>query len=304
MIRLKRARIIYNPTSGKEQFKRYLPEVLQKLEEGGYEASCHATTCQGDATHAAMEAARRNFEVVIAAGGDGTINEVVTGLSQVENPPKLGLIPTGTTNDFARAMGISRNVPEAIDVVLEDNPVPIDIGNVNDKYFINIAAAGMFTEISYEAPSKLKTAFGELAYFLKGIEKLPSMHPVHVEIEYDGKEFSGEIMMFFISNSNSVGGFEKIAPIASVNDGLFDLILIKKGNIAELFNVATKIVSGKHVNHPLVSYVQASRIKVKASEEMSINLDGEYGGVTPAEFINMHNHLKVFIPAGRIQEQE
>ncbi len=299
---MKRARIIYNPTSGKEQFKRNLPEVLQRLEEAGYETSCHATVGRGDATNAAIEAAKRNFDMVIASGGDGTINEVVTGLSQVENPPKLGIIPTGTTNDFARAMGISRNILEAVDVILEENPVPIDIGKVNDKFFINIAAAGIFTEVSYEAHSKLKTAFGELAYFLKGIEKLPSVHPVHVDIEYDGKEFSGEIMMFFISNTNSVGGFEKIAPIASVNDGLFDLILIKKGNIAELINVATKIVSGTHVNHPLVSYEQASRVKIKASEEMSINLDGEYGGITPAEFINLHNHLEVFLPVGRVNE--
>src|SRR5699024_7340854 len=252
----------------KEQFKKNLPDVLRKLEEGGYETSCHATTCRGDATTAAIDAANRNFDIIISAGGDGTLNEVITGLSQVESPPKLGVISCGTTNDFARAVGINRNILEAVDIILQDNAVPLDIGQVNDKYFVNIAAAGIFTEISYEVPSKMKTAFGELVYFLKGIEKLPFVHPTQVTIEYDGKEYNGKIMMFFISNTNSVGGFEKIAPNASINDGLFDLIIIEKGNIAELLTVASKIKSGKHVTHPLVYYVQANRIKVKTDRDM------------------------------------
>ena len=119
-MRMKRARIIYNPTSGREAFKKHLPEVLEKLEIAGYETSCHATTCEGDATKAAIEAVRREFDIVIAVGGDGTLNEVVAGISQCENRPKLGLIPMGTTNDFARAMHIPRKVEEALDIILAE----------------------------------------------------------------------------------------------------------------------------------------------------------------------------------------
>jgi len=129
---MKRARIIYNPTSGRELFKRHLPEVLEKLEKAGYETSCHATTGAGDATNAARIAVERKYDLVIAAGGDGTINEVVNGLAEQEYRPTLGIIPVGTTNDFARAIGVPRNIDGACDVIVEGNSVPIDIGRIND----------------------------------------------------------------------------------------------------------------------------------------------------------------------------
>ena len=125
---MKRARIIYNPTSGREAFKKHLPEVLEKLEKAGYEASCHATTGAGDATKAAIEAVEREFDIVIACGGDGTLNEVVAGISQCEKRPKLGLIPMGTTNDFARAVHIPRNVEEAINIIIKGDSIPVDVG--------------------------------------------------------------------------------------------------------------------------------------------------------------------------------
>jgi len=189
---MKRARIIYNPTSGREIFKKKLPEVLQKFEQAGYETSCHATTGAGDATIAAREACERKFDLVVACGGDGTLNEVISGLAEQEYRPKLGLIPVGTTNDFARAIGVNVSIMEAADVITKGNTVPLDIGRVNDKYFVNILAAGKITELTYEVPSKLKTVLGQLAYYLKGIEMLPRVKPTRLRIEYDGKVFDEE----------------------------------------------------------------------------------------------------------------
>ena len=171
---MKRARIIYNPTSGREIFKKHLPEVLAKLEVAGYETSCHATTCAGDATTAAKAAVERDFDIIIAVGGDGTLNEVVAGVSEFENRPKIGLIPMGTTNDFARAVHIPRDIDKAVEIIIAGNSIPVDVGRVNDRYFINIAGGGRITELTYEVPSKLKTVLGQLAYYLKGIEMLPS----------------------------------------------------------------------------------------------------------------------------------
>lgn len=226
---MKRARIIYNPTSGRELFKKNLAQVLQKFEQAGYETSTHATTCAGDATNAAKEAALREFDLIIAAGGDGTINEVVNGLAPLDKRPTLGIIPVGTTNDFARALGIPReNILNAADTVINGVARPIDIGQVNGQYFINIAGGGRLTELTYDVPSKLKTMLGQLAYYLKGMEILPSLRPTEVEIEYDGKLFQGEIMLFLVTLTNSVGGFEKLAPDSSLNDGMFDLIILKK----------------------------------------------------------------------------
>ncbi|MDQ0156845.1 diacylglycerol kinase [Robertmurraya andreesenii] len=301
---MKRARIIYNPTSGREIFKKHLPEVLQKLEMAGYEASCHATTEAGDATSAARIAVERKYDLVVAVGGDGTINEVVNGLAEQEYRPKLGIIPAGTTNDFARAVQIPRDIQAATDIIVQGETIPIDIGRMNDKYFVNIGGGGRITELTYEVPSKLKTMLGQLAYYLKGIEMLPSFKATDVRIEYDGKLFEGEAMLFLVGLTNSVGGFEKLAPNASINDGLFSLLILKKTNLADFVRVATLALRGEHIHDPNVIYTQANRIKVTSDEKVQLNLDGEFGGLLPAEFVNLYRHLEVFVPLDKIREED
>jgi diacylglycerol kinase (ATP) len=301
---MKRARLIYNPTSGRELIKRHLPDILEKLELAGYEASCHATTGAGDATNAARIAVERQYDVVIAAGGDGTINEVVNGLAEQEFRPKLGIIPAGTTNDFARALHIPRDIGAAVDIITKGELIPFDVGRIDDKYFINIAGGGRITELTYEVPSKLKTMLGQLAYYLKGMEMLPSIKASELRIEYDGKLFEGEAMMFLVGLTNSIGGFEKLAPDASINDGLFSLLILKKVNLAEFIRVASLAVRGEHVNDPNVIYTKANRIKVHSEEKVQLNLDGEFGGLLPAEFANLYRHLEVFVELENIREND
>ncbi|MDG5473616.1 diacylglycerol kinase [Jeotgalibacillus sp. ET6] len=301
---MKRARIIYNPTSGRELFKRHLPEVLMKLEQAGYETSCHATTAEGDATLAAETAVKRGYDLVIAAGGDGTLNEVVNGLAEQPNRPKLGLIPMGTTNDFARALHIPRDIEKAVDIIIKGETIPVDLGRMNNRYFINIAGGGRITELTYEVPSKLKTMLGQLAYYLKGIEMLPSFKPSDVRIEYDGKVFEGEVMIFLVGLTNSVGGFEKLAPDSSINDGLFTLLFLKKTNLAETIRIISLALRGEHLNDPHLVYVKANHIKVTAKEKVQLNLDGEYGGLLPAEFQNLYRHLTVFAPLDQLRKED
>jgi len=301
---MKRARLIYNPTSGRELIRRQLPDILEKLEKAGYEASCHATTGAGDATNAARIAVERQYDVVIAAGGDGTIHEVVNGLAEQEYRPKLGIIPAGTTNDFARALQIPRDVGTAVDIITKGDLIPVDIGRINDKYFINIAGGGRITELTYEVPSKLKTLLGQLAYYLKGIEMLPSIKASDLRIEYDGKLFEGEVMMFLVGLTNSIGGFEKLAPDASINDGLFSLLILKKVNLAEFIRVVSLALRGEHIHDPNIIYTQANRIKVYSEEKVQLNLDGEFGGLLPAEFENLYRHLEVFVPLNNIRPND
>lgn len=301
---MKRARIIYNPTSGREIFKRHLGDVLQKLEEAGYETSCHATVGEGDAKKAARLAVERKYDIVIAAGGDGTLNEVVNGIAEQEYRPKLGIIPTGTTNDFARALQIPRDIEAAVDVIIKNDTIPVDIGKMNNQYFINIAGGGRLTELTYEVPIKLKTHLGQLAYYIKGIEMLPSLQAVEATIEYDGKIFEGEIMLFLIALTNSVGGFEKLAPDSSVNDGLFTLIILQKTNLAEFIRLVSAALRGEHIHDPRVIYTKANYIKVTSPEKMQLNIDGEYGGLAPAEFSNLYRHLEVFVPIDKIRPED
>ncbi|TDM13956.1 diacylglycerol kinase [Macrococcus bovicus] len=292
----KRARIIYNPTSGRELFKKTLPDVLIKLEQAGYETSAHATTAAGDATIAARAAVQDQFDIIIAAGGDGTLNEVVNGIADLPDLPQIGVIPMGTVNDFGRALMIPKDIMEAVDVIIEGTTVPVDIGRMNSRYFINIAGGGKITSVSYEAPSKLKTVIGPLAYYIKGLEMLPEIKPTDVRIEYDGEVFSGEVMLFLIGLTNSVGGFEKLVPDASINDGYFTLLFLEKVNLAEFGHLLTLASRGEHLNHPKVHYIKAKEIKVSSYEMMDLNVDGEYGGVLPAHFVNLASHLEIFSP--------
>lgn len=292
---MKRARIIYNPTAGREAFKKDLPTVLERLEKEGYETSAHATTGEGDATEAARIAVERKFDLILIAGGDGTINEVVTGIAEAEYRPQIGIIPAGTTNDFARALAIPRETKKALDIILQNNVKALDIGKVKDKYFINIAGGGDLTELSYDVPSGLKTVIGQLAYYAKGIEMLPSLKPVSTIIEYDDNVFEGEIMLFLVANTNSVGGFEKLAPNALIDDGYFDLLILKKTNLAEFLRIATGALRGAHLNDDNIIYTQAKRIKVTPKEKMLLNVDGEYGGELPGEIINLKQHIQFFV---------
>lgn len=169
---MKRARLIYNPSSGREIIRRRLPEILDLLESAGYETSCHATKGEGDATEEAARAVSRGFDVIIAAGGDGTIYEVVNGMAEKKTRPALGIIPCGTSNDLARALGIPRSVGRACRIIASGKKKKVDIGRINNRYFINIAGGGSLTNLTYEVPSKLKTVMGQL--LLNGSISAPS----------------------------------------------------------------------------------------------------------------------------------
>lgn len=294
---VKRARLIYNPTAGREQIRKSLPNILERLEKAGYETSTHATTGKDCAKRAAKAACERKFDLVIAAGGDGTLNEVISGIAEQPYRPTLGLIPGGTTNDFARALHIPKDIKEACEVICTGRKKSIDIGKVGDsKYFINIAAAGTLTELTYEVPIKLKTMLGHAAYYIKGIEKLPGIRPSDVVIEYDGNSFEGEIMLFLVANTNSVGGFEKLAPNAYINDGKFDLLILKKTNLADVVRLVAAALRGDHLSDERVIYVQAKNIKIHMKNPLSLNVDGEYGGELTGEITNLHNHIEMIVP--------
>ncbi|QGQ94152.1 diacylglycerol kinase [Paenibacillus psychroresistens] len=291
----KRARLIYNPSSGREEMKKKLPDILQRLERGGLETSTHATIGEGDATLAAADAVERGFDVIIAAGGDGTLNEVVNGMAEKSHRPLLGIMPLGTTNDFARALSIPRRWEAACDIIIEQYARPIDVGKVNQRYFINIAGGGSMTELTYEVPSKMKTMIGQLAYYMKGLEKLPRLRPIEVYIKSPEMDLHEQVMLFIIANSNSVGGFEKLAPEASLDDGLFDVFILKKCNLVEFIRVASAALRGEHINDPNMIYFKTNSIQVTSPDYVQINLDGEFGGTLPCMFSMLPSHINIIV---------
>lgn len=293
-----RARVIYNPTAGREQLKRNMMEILQILEKAGYETSAFETTPK---PHSARDEARRaalnHFDLIVAAGGDGTVNEVINGIAALEKRPKVGIIPAGTTNDYARALKIPRSdLLEAAEIIAAGHAIPMDIGKANDVYFMNIAAGGYLSDVSYEVPIKLKTIFGYLAYLVKGAEKLPSIKPIHMRIEYDDGVFDGIASMFIVALTNSAGGFETIDPDMLLGDGKFTLFVVKTASIFEILQVLASVLNnGNHINNPNVLYKQTSYVKAESrdGQRLMINLDGEYGGDDPVTFVNLQQHIYI-----------
>jgi len=292
---MERALLIYNPTAGKEAVSSRLDKIISILEKEGFAVVPYATGGPGDATRKASQDSMK-YETIIAAGGDGTLHEIINGLGQRPSSVKLGIIPTGTSNDFARALQIPPGIEEAARIIGQRKTQEVDLGIINDRLFINIAGGGVLTHISYAVPSKLKTYLGQLAYYAKSLEELPRLRPVHVRISTPEVTIEEDIMLFLTANSRSVGGFEHLAPRASLNDGLLDLIVVKRLNLGEFIHLAAKCLSGDHINHPKIIYLQTSKVEVSSKEKVSLNADGEYAGVLPCTINVLPKHVIVFTP--------
>lgn len=294
-----RARLIYNPTSGQETISRSVADILHILERAGYEASTHRTSARAkSAQREATRCAKEGFDLLVAAGGDGTINEVINGIAALPQRPKLAVIPAGTTNDYARALRIPRdNFADAAKVVLKGQMIQADIGQAGDQYFMNIAGGGSLTELTYDVSSEYKSVLGYLAYLLKGAEMLPRIRPMKARVEYDDGVYEGDVSMFLLGLTNSIGGFEQIAPDAALDDGNFSLILVKSVNPAEIIRLLTLALNGgRHVNDPKILYTKTKKLVVSSLQKdlIKINLDGEFGGTAPMTFINLPRHLNIF----------
>lgn len=231
----------------------------------------------------------------------------MNGIAPLPKRPKMAIIPTGTTNDFARALKIPRGNPiEAAKIIGKNQVIAMDIGRAYEKtYFINIAAAGSLTELTYSVPSQLKTMFGYLAYLAKGVELLPRIKNVPLKITHDNGVFEGKVSMIFAAITNSVGGFEQIAPDAKLDDGLFTLILVKTANLFEIVHLIRLVLDGgKHINDRRIEYIKTSKIEIepKSKQRMMINLDGEYGGDAPVKLENFKNHIRFFADTDEISD--
>ncbi|MFS9221337.1 diacylglycerol kinase family lipid kinase [Streptococcus australis] len=307
--KIKKARVIYNPTSGQEIIKKNIAEVLDVLEDVGYETSAYQTTPEPlSAQLEAERAAKAGFDLIVAAGGDGTINEVVNGVASLEHRPKMAFIPTGTTNDYARALKIPMGDPVAAARIIEKNQtIQMDIGRAyGSKYFINIAAAGTLSELTFSVPSEVKSRYGYFAYVAEAVKKFPKNKTRKVRIVHDNGVYVGPVSLVFVALTNSIGGFESVAPDAKLDDGNFTLILVKTAKLFDMLSLIMQAVNGgKHVNDSNIEYLKTSKLKIEVldnKEEFKINLDGEYGGDTPVELEVFHNHLEFFANIDEIND--
>lgn len=269
---------IFNLRSGKGKIKENLAEIVDIMVKAGWEVTVYTTQCQGDAVEKArLEAGE--YDRIVCSGGDGTLDEVVTGMMKAKSRVPIGYIPAGSTNDFGNSLGIDKDMRKAAQIAASGRMFPCDIGRFNDDFFVYVAAFGLFTDVSYQTSQDMKNVLGHAAYILEGAKQLWDIPSVRMQVEYDGNVLYDEFIYGMITNSNSVGGFDGlISGDVILNDGVFEVTLIKTPkNPMELSEVLACLINIRKESDMLYTF-QTSSIKFTSSESVSWTLDGEYGG--------------------------
>ena len=288
---------IYNPRAGKAQIRSNLLDIIDIFVKAGYEVTAYPTQAAGDAVKA-VRTRRDGYDIVVCSGGDGTLDEVVSGMMQCDEKLPIGYIPAGSTNDFANSLGIPKSRIKAADVVVKGINFPCDIGAFNYDSFIYVAAFGIFTDVSYETKQDVKNVLGHAAYLVEGVKRLPSVRSYPLKITNSDQVIEGEFLYGMVTNSYSVGGFRGITgQDILLDDGLFEVTLIRKpSNPLDLNNIILALVDKRVKSEHIYTY-EAQSIKVESEEPIAWTLDGEFGGDhLVAQIDNCHRALKIRIP--------
>lgn len=291
----KKMLIILNPYSGQKKANRHIINIVSLFTASGWDCTLHITQSSGDATEYTKNYGSE-FELIVCIGGDGTLNEVITGLADAGLNIPIGYIPSGSTNDFASSLNISKNVMQAARDILNGTPHIYDIGAYNDKYFCYVASFGAFTKSSYDTPQTLKNTLGHLAYVVESIKELPVLKPVHAKITADGEVYENDYMFAAVSNSLSVAGVLSLSPEqVNMSDGLLEVMLIKNPKTpAELSQLAWALTMQQYNCEPIIQLISAETIEIELSDGVDWTLDGEFSkGVEKAVIKNMHNAITV-----------
>ena len=295
---MKKLLLIVNPCSGKKKTARYLSQIISIFNRAGYDVSVYITAARAEATQVAAECAK-DCDMIVCAGGDGTFNEVVSGMVSVKAECPLGYIPAGSTNDFASSLGLSGNILQAARDIVDGTPKTFDVGRFGSRYFTYVASFGAFTRASYATSQSVKNSLGHLAYVLGGIKEIPSIHGYDVKLETDsGEVFEDSFIFGAISNSTSVGGVLTLSEsMVDLDDGLFEVLLIRvPKNAAELGKVVTALL-WQNYDSPLITFCPARKVEITASPDMSWTLDGEEElGHDTVTVENLHDAIRVIVP--------
>ena len=287
---------VFNPKAGKGKIKAKLSEIIDLFNRHHYEVIAHATQCPRDAYQQAKKYADK-VDVIVCSGGDGTLDEVVSGIMESGCKVPVGYIPAGSTNDFANSLYMPKNVVDAASMIMEEELYRCDIGKFNDEIFAYIAAFGLFTDVSYQTDQDLKNILGHVAYVLEGVKRLLDIKSYHMRVETEDKVIEDNFMFGMITNSRSVGGSKNLTgKNVDMNDGLFEVTLITMPkNPLELQEILTAVLTAED-NSNLVHSFKASKLILQSDEEVPWTLDGEFGGNHKLVNIeNKHDALQIFL---------
>lgn len=276
----KKLLFIYNPLAGKSKIKNWLSSIIEYFVKSNYEVVIYATTGKKDAKRIVMDClSRDSYDLVVCSGGDGTLNEVISGIMNFENKPNIGYLPSGTTNDFAINLKLPKNLPKAAEIALSGEAFPCDVGIINGEYFTYTAAFGIFTDASYETPQSTKNVLGRMAYILEGIKRLPNWKSYEMEIICGERVIRDNFIYGMVTNSVSVGGFKNLTGKGvRLDDGNFEGIFIKTPqSVLEFQGVINDILKGQLNSEHIYSF-PVKEISLTSKEAVPWCIDGEFGG--------------------------
>ncbi|QQK07116.1 diacylglycerol/lipid kinase family protein [Miniphocaeibacter halophilus] len=294
---MEKIKIIYNPTSGSQSNKRAIETMSNDLLNEGYILKRTATTGKDSAFNETLKASEEGFDIVIACGGDGTVNEVINALAKVNSTMKLGVFPIGTVNDFASYIEITDSPKELVELIVKGTTKKIDVGLAGEKYFVNVAAGGKLADVGHETDKNLKAIFGRLAYVAEGIKVIPDIiaNDFRLKYKFDGETYEDDVYLFLVANSSSIGGFKNLAPDASISDGFLDVLIIKNPNkLVDLAQLFIQVLSGEHVKNEDVTYFQTKEVEFESASPITIDVDGEYAGELPMKIKVSDYRVNVF----------
>ena len=292
----KKLLFIVNPRAGRNKPHGPLFDALAVLSAGGYLIRIHQTSAPGDAAETVAREGSE-YDLVVAAGGDGTLNEVISGLMRLDAPPPLGYLPQGTTNDFAACLGISREPVTAAQAILQNHVRALDVGRWNQRNFVYVASFGAFTRSSYAASQAAKNALGHFAYILEGMKDLNTLRPYHVRLTADGDLLEGDYLFGAVCNSTSIGGLMKLDPERVVlDDGKFEMLLVRSPKTAvDLQNLVLAVLNQQY-DSPGLIFRHVSSLRLETEESLPWSLDGEFAASEPVvEIANQHQALRMLL---------
>lgn len=277
-LRMKKMVLIVNPRSGKVKIRNALLDVIEIFNGAGYNTRVAITMHRGHASEIAADLDEKSTDMIVVSGGDGTLNEVVTGLLKSGKNIPIGYIPAGSTNDFASSFGLSTDIKKAAKDIVSGSANTIDVGSFNgERYFSYIASFGLFTSASYNTPQAVKNTFGHMAYIFEGIKDITKIVPYDVKIEADDKVYEGKYLFGCITNTTSVGGIVKLdRSLVQMNDGLFETVLVKMpANINELNKIIVGLTNSSFEDS-VFEFIKCKKIKLSFDKKMDWSLDGEH----------------------------
>lgn len=289
---MKKVKLIYNPYSGENLILSKLDEIINIHQQAGLTIVPYRIRKECGIEGAFYDIRPGEYEYILVAGGDGTVDSVVNAMAKQGISLPIGILPVGTANDFSKFLGIPFDIEEACKKIIKSTAVSVDLGSINDKYFVNVASTGLFTDVSQKTDVNLKNTIGKLAYYLKGLEELPNFRPLKVKIKSTEMDFEGNMYLMLIFNGKTAGNFN-LATRADATDGMLDIIVFKAVQIYELIPLFIKVLKGEHLDSDKVIYFKTDKLYVECDENIVTDIDGEKGPDFPLNIKCIKGGLKI-----------